>query len=63
VGASFRADQAGQVLSCTDRTSLSQGHLPAALPNIITGLRISFGTGWASIAAELVAARSASAIS
>ena len=33
--------------------------LPGALPNIITGLRISFGTGWAAIiAAELVAARS-----
>ena len=33
--------------------------LPAALPSILTGLRISFGTGWAAIiAAELVAARS-----
>ena len=52
--------QAGQVLGCTDRTSLFRKVvLPAALPNIITGLRISFGTGWAAIiAAELVAARS-----
>ena len=33
--------------------------LPAALPNIVVGLRISFGTGWtAIIAAELVAAQS-----
>ena len=32
---------------------------PAALPSIVVGLRISFGTGWAAIiAAELVAARS-----
>jgi ABC-type nitrate/sulfonate/bicarbonate transport system permease component len=52
--------QAGQVLGCADRASLFRKVvLPAALPNIITGLRISFGTGWASIiAAELVAARS-----
>ena len=51
---------AGQVLGCTDRMSLFRKVvLPAALPNIITGLRISFGTGWAAIiAAELVAARS-----
>ena len=51
---------AGQVLGCTDRISLFRKVvLPAALPNIITGLRISFGTGWAAIiAAELVAARS-----
>ncbi|MEK7246014.1 MAG: ABC transporter permease [Pseudomonadota bacterium] len=51
---------AGQVLGCTDRVSLFRKVvLPAALPNIITGLRISFGTGWAAIiAAELVAARS-----
>lgn len=51
---------AGQVLGCTDRASLFRKVvLPAALPNIITGLRISFGTGWAAIiAAELVAARS-----
>ena len=51
---------AGQVLGCTDRGSLFRKVvLPAALPAIITGLRISFGTGWAAIiAAELVAARS-----
>jgi ABC-type nitrate/sulfonate/bicarbonate transport system permease component len=51
---------AGQVLGCTDRRSLFRKVvLPAALPSIITGLRISFGTGWAAIiAAELVAARS-----
>lgn len=52
--------QAGQVLGCNDKSSLFRKVvLPAALPNIITGLRISFGTGWAAIiAAELVAARS-----
>jgi len=32
---------------------------PAALPAMVVGLRISFGTGWAAIiAAELVAAQS-----
>lgn len=52
--------QAGQVLGCHDRHALFRKVvLPAALPNIMTGLRISFGTGWAAIiAAELVAARS-----
>lgn len=51
---------AGQVLGCTDRMSLFRKVIfPAALPSIIVGLRISFGTGWAAIiAAELVAARS-----
>lgn len=52
--------QAGQVLGCNNRLALFRKVvLPATLPNIITGLRISFGTGWAAIiAAELVAARS-----
>jgi len=51
---------AGQVLGCTDQQSLFRKVIfPAALPSIIVGLRISFGTGWAAIiAAELVAARS-----
>jgi len=51
---------AGQVLGCNDPSSLFRKViLPAALPSIIVGLRISFGTGWAAIiAAELVAARS-----
>ncbi len=51
---------AGQVLGCNSRSALFRKVvLPAAMPNIITGLRISFGTGWAAIiAAELVAARS-----
>lgn len=51
---------AGQVLGCAGRGALFRKVvLPAAMPNIITGLRISFGTGWAAIiAAELVAARS-----
>jgi len=51
---------AGQVLGCADRVALFRKVvLPAAMPNIVTGLRISFGTGWAAIiAAELVAARS-----
>lgn len=51
---------AGQVLGCTSQASLfAKVILPAALPSIVVGLRISFGTGWAAIiAAELVAARS-----
>jgi ABC-type nitrate/sulfonate/bicarbonate transport system permease component len=51
---------AGQVLGCNDQSSLFRKVIfPAALPSIIVGLRISFGTGWAAIiAAELVAARS-----
>jgi len=51
---------AGQVLGCSDRISLFRKViLPASLPSIVVGLRISFGTGWAAIiAAELVAARS-----
>jgi ABC-type nitrate/sulfonate/bicarbonate transport system permease component len=51
---------AGQVLGCSDSPTLFRKVIfPAALPNIVVGLRISFGTGWAAIiAAELVAARS-----
>ncbi len=51
---------AGRVFGCTSRASLFRRVvLPAALPGIVTGLRIAFGTGWAAIiAAELVAARS-----
>ncbi|MGH8673021.1 MAG: ABC transporter permease, partial [Burkholderiales bacterium] len=51
---------AGRVLGCTDPLSLFRKVIfPATLPNIVVGLRISFGTGWAAIiAAELVAARS-----
>ena len=52
--------RAGQVLGCYDDAALFRKViLPAALPNIIVGFRISFGTGWAAIiAAELVAAQS-----
>ena len=52
--------RAGQVLGCNDEQSLFRKViLPAALPNIVVGLRVSFGTGWAAIiAAELVAAQS-----
>ena len=51
---------AGAVFGCTTRAQLFRRVLlPAALPGIVTGLRIAFGTGWAAIiAAELVAARS-----
>lgn len=51
--------RAGQVLGCdTDRSLFVKVILPAAMPTIIVGLRISFGTGWAAIiAAELVAAQ------
>jgi ABC-type nitrate/sulfonate/bicarbonate transport system permease component len=51
---------AGQVLGCRDPASIFRKVIfPAALPSIVVGLRISFGTGWAAIiAAELVAARS-----
>jgi ABC-type nitrate/sulfonate/bicarbonate transport system permease component len=52
--------RAGRILGCADDASLFRKVvLPAALPQVIVGLRISFGTGWAAIiAAELVAARS-----
>ena len=51
--------RAGQVLGCeSDRALFLKVILPAAMPTIIVGLRISFGTGWAAIiAAELVAAQ------
>lgn len=52
--------KAGRVFGCTSRSRLFlKVILPAALPDIIVGLRLSFGTGWAAIiAAELVAANS-----
>lgn len=51
---------AGRVFGCTSRLALFRRVVfPAALPGIVTGLRIAFGTGWAAIiAAELVAAHS-----
>jgi ABC-type nitrate/sulfonate/bicarbonate transport system permease component len=51
--------RAGYVLGCnTDWELFRKVILPAAMPTIIVGLRISFGTGWAAIiAAELVAAQ------
>lgn len=51
--------RAGQVLGCdNDQALFRKVILPAAMPTIIVGLRISFGTGWAAIiAAELVAAQ------
>jgi ABC-type nitrate/sulfonate/bicarbonate transport system permease component len=51
--------RAGQVLGCdNDRALFRKVILPAAMPTIVVGLRISFGTGWAAIiAAELVAAQ------
>lgn len=52
--------RAGRVLGCERPARLFRKVVfPAALPHIVVGLRISFGTGWAAIiAAELVAARS-----
>lgn len=52
--------RAGRVLGCDTEFSLFRRViLPAAMPTIIVGLRIAFGTGWAAIiAAELVAAQS-----
>jgi ABC-type nitrate/sulfonate/bicarbonate transport system permease component len=52
--------RAGRVLGCEGSARLFRKVVfPAALPHIVVGLRISFGTGWAAIiAAELVAARS-----
>lgn len=52
--------RAGRVLGCARPFDLFRRvMLPAALPSILVGLRISFGTGWAAIiAAELVAANS-----
>ena len=52
--------RAGQVLGCTTEQALFRKViLKAAMPQIIVGLRVSFGAGWmAIIAAELVAANS-----
>lgn len=52
--------RAGRILGCSNEAALFRKVVfPAALPQVIVGLRISFGTGWAAIiAAELVAARS-----
>jgi len=52
--------RAGRVLGCNDDATLFRKViLPAAMPSIVVGFRISFGTGWAAIiAAELVAAQS-----
>lgn len=51
---------AGQIFGCTTRTALFRRVVvPAAMPSIVVGLRVAFGTGWAAIiAAELVAAHS-----
>lgn len=51
--------RAGRSLGCeTEAALFRKVILPAAMPQIIVGLRIAFGTGWAAIiAAELVAAR------
>jgi ABC-type nitrate/sulfonate/bicarbonate transport system permease component len=51
--------RAGRSLGCaTEAALVRKVILPAAMPQIIVGLRIAFGTGWAAIiAAELVAAR------
>lgn len=50
--------RAGRVLGCdSDARLFRHVMLPAAMPTILVGLRIAFGTGWAAIiAAELVAA-------
>lgn len=52
--------RAGRVLGCNNEGKLFwRVILPAAMPTIMVGLRIAFGTGWAAIiAAELVAAQS-----
>jgi len=49
---------AGRVFGCTNRASLFRRVVvPAAMPSVVVGLRVAFGTGWAAIiAAELVAA-------
>ena len=49
---------AGRVFGCTNRFLLFRRVIvPAAMPSVVVGLRVAFGTGWAAIiAAELVAA-------
>jgi ABC-type nitrate/sulfonate/bicarbonate transport system permease component len=49
---------AGRVFGCTSRAALFRRVVvPAAMPSVVVGLRVAFGTGWAAIiAAELVAA-------
>lgn len=51
--------RAGRILGCDTSFKLfTKVILPAAMPTILVGLRIAFGTGWAAIiAAELVAAQ------
>lgn len=51
--------RAGRILGCDTSFKLFlKVILPAAMPTILVGLRIAFGTGWAAIiAAELVAAQ------
>ena len=51
--------RAGRILGCDTSLKLFlKVILPAAMPTILVGLRIAFGTGWAAIiAAELVAAQ------
>lgn len=50
---------AGQVFGCDTRLALFRRVVvPASMPDIVVGLRVGFGTGWAAIiAAELVAAQ------
>jgi len=51
--------RAGRILGCDTSFKLFiKVILPAAMPTILVGMRIAFGTGWAAIiAAELVAAQ------
>ena len=51
--------RAGKILGCDSSFKLFiKVILPAAMPTILVGMRIAFGTGWAAIiAAELVAAQ------
>ncbi|MGH7662242.1 MAG: ABC transporter permease [Vulcanimicrobiaceae bacterium] len=47
--------EAAQTLGANDRTIIFQVLLPAAMPSIVAGLRISAGLGWQSlIGAELI---------
>jgi NitT/TauT family transport system permease protein len=61
-GATFverRLVEAGQMLGASDLRMITQVLLPASVPSIIAGVRISAGLGWQSlVGAELIVASS-----
>lgn len=50
-GASGGLLEVGYTMGCTDRQLLKKIVLPAAIPFVLTGIRISMGIGWACVVA------------